>query len=121
MRPITNACGHEYHDRPDVHGCVFLNRQRVHDRESEHGGVHGYEHPQNRGYVGEYVDVDVRANLSCCLRYFMVKAEYPINSAKAYHPVGHFQTDPYPELRWSRSKTERDNRAEKLANSPTGA
>jgi len=68
MRAIMNACGHECHDRPDGHDCGFLNCQRVHVREREHGCVHDYEHSWNRDYVDEYVGADDRASRSWCPR-----------------------------------------------------
>ena len=80
MRLVTHACGHERHDRHDVHDCVFLICQREHDRENRHGRVHGNGHSQNRDHVREYVDADVRASLSWCLRHFTIKINYPNHS-----------------------------------------
>jgi hypothetical protein len=62
---ITNAGGHECHDRYyDVHDCVFLNCQCDHVRENEYGRVHDYEDSLNCDYVDGYADADVRAILS---------------------------------------------------------
>lgn len=63
-RILMNAGDRERHDRPDVHDYVFLNCPHEHVRENGHGHVHGYEPSQNRDYVDEYDDVDVRASLS---------------------------------------------------------
>lgn len=86
MRCVMNACGHERHDRPDVHDCVFLICQREHVCENGRGRVHGYEPSQNRDDVGEYAGADVCASLSWCLRYLTVRIDCPPNPDEAYHP-----------------------------------